>query len=360
MSGNEGQKVLLSPGSVFKAALVLIFLYVLFLLKSIVLVVLTAVVIASALEPGTRWLEKRRIPRLPAVVIIYLALAIFLFGVFYFAIPPLLQDMSEFLKAAPAFLEGTNFLSSFSIFDNVDISQSQAIVSDIQQTISLGDVVTDLSDYVTQIPGGVFSLVSAVFGGVVSFGLIVVISFYLSVQRNGIDNFLRIIIPFKHQEYAIDLWRRGQAKIGLWMQGQLLLMLIVAVLVYLGLTILGVKHALLFALLAGVFELIPLFGPILASIPAIAIAFTSSGLTLALVVAGLYIIIQQFENHLIYPLVVHKVVGVPVLLVILALLVGGQLAGFLGVILAVPLATVLMEFTNDIEKRNRARMQKSQ
>ena len=120
--------------------------------------------------------------------------------------------------------------------------------------------------------------------------------------------------------------------------------------------ILGVKYALLLAILAAVTELIPLFGPILAAIPAILIGFLDGGTTLGLMVLGLYVIIQQFENHLIYPLVVKKVVGVPPLMVIIALLIGAQLAGFLGIIIAVPVAAALMEFVNDIEKDKKKTM----
>src|SRR6185295_13630846 len=136
--------------------------------------------------------------------------------------------------------------------------------------------------------------------GVLSLVLVVVLSFYLSVQQDGITNFLKTVTPSKHRKYVIALWNRAEKKIGLWMQGQLLLGVIVAVLVYLGLTLLGVKHALLLGCLSGIFELIPLFGPILSSIPGIVIAFSDSGFTLALIVAGLYLIIQQFESQLIY------------------------------------------------------------
>ena len=135
------------------------------------------------------------------------------------------------------------------------------------------------------------------------------------------------------------------------MQGQLLLAVIVAVLVFLGLTMLGVENALLLAFLAGIFEIIPLFGPILSAIPAIFIAFLDGGLSLVLLVIGLYIIIQQFENHLLYPLVVKKVVGVPPIISILALVIGAKLAGFLGILLSVPLATALIELLSDLEKR---------
>lgn len=339
-------------GSVVRAALALALLYALYLLRDLVLVVLTAVVIASAVKPATRWFTQHRIPRLLSVVLVYLSIAILLFGIFYFLLPPLLGDAAAFLRTAPQYLNSINVLESVSPLADPTSSQS-AVFENITGGFSFSELVSNLSTYITQIPGGIFNTVSAVFGGAFSFMLIIVISFYLAVQERGIENFLEIVTPVQRREYVIDLWRRSQSKIGRWMQGQLLLMLIVAVLVYLGLTILGIKHAFLFAILAGLFELIPLFGPILASIPAIIVSFIDGGLTLAAITAGVYIIIQQFENQLIYPLVVHKVVGVPALLVILALIIGGTLAGFLGIILAVPVTAALMEFTNDIEKRNK-------
>ena len=113
---------------------------------------------------------------------------------------------------------------------------------------------------------------------------------------------------------------------------------------------LGVPHPLLLAILAAVFELIPVFGQFMAAVPAVAIAFTSGGVTSALTVAALYTIVQQFEAHLIYPVVVKKVVGVPPLLVILALLVGYKLVGFLGVLLSVPIAGAIQEYVSDIQK----------
>lgn len=135
------------------------------------------------------------------------------------------------------------------------------------------------------------------------------------------------------------------------MQGQLILGLIVGVLLYLGLLILGVQHALLLAVIAGTFELIPVFGQILAMVPAVAVGITYGGVTEGLLVAGLYIVVQQFEAHLIYPVVVKKVVGVPPLLVILSLLVGYKLAGFLGVLLSVPIAGAIQELVADIDRQ---------
>ena len=129
--------------------------------------------------------------------------------------------------------------------------------------------------------------------------------------------------------------------------------LIIGVLVYLGLAILDIKFAFLLAVLAAIFELIPLFGPILAAIPAIVLGFDQGGVTTGLIVMALYMIIQQFENHLIFPLVVKKVTGLPAIFVIISILIGVRLAGFLGIILSVPIATVIMEFINDIEVGNK-------
>jgi len=181
--------------------------------------------------------------------------------------------------------------------------------------------------------------------------LIIVLSFYLAVQENGIRNFLTTVTPFDNREYVLGLWTRAERKIGLWFQGQILLSIIIAILVYLGLTIIGVEHSLLLAVLAGLFELVPLFGPVLAAIPAVIIAFISGGgVTGALIVIAFYVVVQQFENQLIYPLVVNKVVGVPAIIVIIALIAGGTLAGFLGLLLSVPIAAILMEFFTDVQK----------
>jgi len=93
-----------------------------------------------------------------------------------------------------------------------------------------------------------------------------------------------------------------------------------------------------------------LFGPILAAIPDVVASYSDGTVTTSLIVVGIYLIIHQLENNLIYPLVVKKIVGVPPILVILALIIGFKLAGFLGLLLSVPMATMLMEYFNDLQK----------
>ncbi len=342
----------ISPGSVAKAILVAAFFVVLFLLRDLMLVVLAAVVTASAVEPITRWFMHFRIGRLPAVIFIYVGLALLLVGIFSFLIIPLLGQTSSLLNSLPDYLGNVQNWQPFQGPESGAVATEMSLVSDLSKNLPLQDIALKFNELLGNLSSGFWSTASLAFGGLLSFFLIIVLSFYLAVQDHGILNFLSVITPAKYQAYILDLWRRAEIKIGLWMQGQLLLVIIVGVLVYLGLTLIGVEHALPLAVIAGFFEIIPVFGPILASIPAVALGFVEGGLSMGVLVAGLYLIIQQFENQLIYPLVVKKVVGVPPVVVMLALVAGGQLAGFLGVLLSVPLAAVGMEIFNDYQKES--------
>ncbi|MBI4121052.1 MAG: AI-2E family transporter [Parcubacteria group bacterium] len=343
----EDTTITISTETIFKTIFIGLLFVALYFLIDLVLVLLAAVVIASAIEPATRFLGRYRIPRVIAVLFMYATLTAVLFGILYFFLPPLLEDVSSFLAVLPEHVQK---------IEN-DLLGGERFANSIPGGLSLESAVNELRSALSVFSGGVVQTISSIFGGLFSFVLILVFSFYLAVQEQGIENFLRLITPIRHERRVINLWERTHMKIGRWMQGQLLLGLIVGILVYLGLMVIGVKYALLLAVLAAVFELIPLFGPILAAIPAVILAFLE-GVPLGLMAVGLYVIIQQFENHLIYPLVVRKVVGVSPILVIVALVVGGELAGFLGLILAVPVAAALMELADDIQKGKAAQLER--
>lgn len=356
MANGEPKQIVIniSSGTIIKTILLIGLFVALYYLIDLVLVLLTAVVIASAIEPAIRWFASKRVPRVPATILMYLVVGMLFVAVFYFIVPTIIDDVLRISKTVPQYLDSISLWNPLS--ETTTITDGVEAGTQVVREGSSGTLYSNLLAYTTNDGSGFLHLLSTVFGGFLSFILIVVVSFYLAVQKEGIDNFLRLVTPIKQQAYVIDLWKRSQLKIGLWMQGQLLLGLLVGVLVYLGLAVLGVKNAMLLGFVAGMFELIPLFGPVLAAVPAILLGFTDGlhlvdpGVTAALIVAGFYLLIQQFENHIIYPLVVRKVVGVPPLIVILALIIGAKFAGFLGIILSVPIAAVFMEFMNDIAK----------
>ncbi|OGG79357.1 hypothetical protein A3A39_01945 [Candidatus Kaiserbacteria bacterium RIFCSPLOWO2_01_FULL_54_13] len=345
MHGGGPATISITTGTVVMAVVVLAGAWLLWELRDLILVLMTAVVISSAIEPAVARLRAWGLPRVFSVLLVYVLLFAVFFGIFYFFIPTLFADLATFLSTLPIYLETLNRLSAFDEFAQIfgtappDLSQIDLMAS-VRGAAEAAGVF-----------GNALTAIASIFGGVLSFVLIIVFSFYFAVIETGVDDFLEIVSPRKYQAYVLDLWHRSRHKIGLWMQGQLLLAVIMGVLVYLGLTILGVPHALLLAVIAALFEIIPVFGPILAAVPAVGIAFVDGGVTLGLLTVALYVIAQQFENHLIYPLVVTRVVGVPPLLVILALIVGAQLAGFLGILLSVPVAATVQEFVKDIRER---------
>lgn len=354
MSENEKRNIsiAISPGSIGMLLVFIVGAALVFYLRDLVLIVLTAIVLSSAIEPAVQFFMRHKINRILSVLLVYLLFVFFVAGFGFVFIPPVLDDAAAFLTNLPTTLQSIQLSSGL----------VSSLPGGLGSDLSPAQLADDLRMTFASFTGGLFTTVSAFFGGIVSLALIIIFSFYFAVQETGIDDFLRLIVPVRHQEYALSLWKRSQEKIGKWMQGQILLAVLVGVLLYLGLTILGVPYALLLAVIAAIFELIPVFGQFLAAIPAIAVAFTAGGITAALLVGLWYIIVQFFESNLIYPLVVKKVVGVPPILVILAILIGGSLAGFLGVLLSVPIAAALLEFINDVQKnkeRERMRLRES-
>ncbi len=162
------------------------------------------------------------------------------------------------------------------------------------------------------------------------------------------ERFIRILVPLRHEEYAIDLWRRTRIKISAWFKGQLLLAIILAIFTYLSLAIVGMPYALLLALLAGLFGMIP-YGILLALIPAVGIAMIHGGWEFGLIVLFIYWIIQQITDFVIQPLILRKLTGLPSLIVILSVIIAANLAGIIGIIIAVPIAVFILEMVNDLE-----------
>jgi predicted PurR-regulated permease PerM len=336
----------ISPGTIITIALVTILCFLVYYLRGLVVIIIASLVIASATEPAIQWMLTKRVPRLVGVILIYAALVVALILFFYFLLPTLLADISVFLNSLPRYIDldfvggPSNFFGFRNAFQNIAASNN------------VSDFITSLSTAITSSSSSetFLGILASVFGGSLGLVLIAVMSFYLAAQPDGVDKFLRLITPREHEAYIIDLWKRSQQKISYWFQGQLLLAVVVAALVYLGLLALGIEHALLLAVIVGIFEIIPVFGPIIGAIPGVITGILDGGVTMGFLVAALYIVVQQLESNILYPLVIKKLIGVPPLLVIIALVAGFELGGILGALVAVPVAAVLVEYSDDIRR----------
>ncbi len=316
----------ISSASILKIAGTALVLFLLWVIRDIVLLLLISVIIASGLEPFVDFLDKRKVPRAVSVLSVYiLAIGIaVLMG--YLIFPPLLREFKQInshyagalsRQNSQAFQKGTflgvNFLSlvaySFQSFLHQVTSASGSF---LQKTIG-------------------------VFNGVIEIITILVVSFYLVAERNGMKNFILSFVPAKRQELALNLTIKIQRKIGYWMIGQLILSAVVFGLVWLGLFLLGVKYALVLAIIAGFLELVPFIGPIISAIPALIMAYAQNP-PLAIAVLILYVAIQKTEGYVLVPKIMHRTVGVSPLIILVAVLIGLKVAGIFGVFLAVPIA----------------------
>lgn len=336
MNGNISINI--TFGSLLKIAIFCFFVYILFEVRDFVALLLTAVIFSLALAPGRRFLEKFKIPGPIAVVFLFIAvLSAFTFLLYSF-VPLILEQYNFFISSIPTLFENLLIFSKGTIFEAY-IQGQIAFFEDPQQASAAFTGIFKTA--------GVSLL--TIFGGLLNIILFLLLTFLFAVNPSALETFINVIAPKKYKNYLGDLWKRTGDKMAQWIQGQILLVFVIGALTYFALTLLGIPNALFLATFAGIMELIPIFGPVIAAIPAVLMALTTGDFTLVLLVILVFLIIQQLENNLIYPLVVSKVVGVSSILVILAIVVGGSIAGFIGVVIAVPVVMVLQELFNDMK-----------
>jgi predicted PurR-regulated permease PerM len=340
----ERTKITLSTGTIVKAILLILLTYVLFLLKDVLLMVIVSIVIASFVEAGVQAMARHGVKRAISVPIIFTTIILIIFAIFYAFVPIIVRELSEMLTLLFTYLPGETAVNPQSIQGATDF------VTNISKHSSLNDLLANIKTASTVLSNGATAFIGSTFGGMLNFVLVVVMSFYLSIQEKGIDAFLRLVTPTRSEGYVLGLWGRTQRKIGLWFKGQLMLGLIVGAVTSIVLALLGVQYAFLIGLITGIAELIP-FGVIFAAVPAILLSVIDGGALLGLKVLIYYIVVQQIENYVLSPIIARRVVGIPPLVVLLAFLVGITLAGFWGALIAMPVAVFILEYMSDVEKQ---------
>jgi predicted PurR-regulated permease PerM len=308
----------------------------LYVIRNVIGIIFVSLILTAGITPWVDWLEKHRVPRVVGTIILYAILLSIFSLIVILIIPPLTEQIGQIISAFPQYYD--KIIQGFERLKNA--SPESGLVNNIQQSLQT------LNDSLSKVAGGIFSGLVTVFGGFASFLSIMVITFYLTQERNNGKNIIHSIAPAQYQPYLLQLTNRIATKLGAWLRGQLLLCVIIFIVSYIGLTILGVRYALVLALIAGFFEFIPFVGPVVAAVPALFLSFAQSPIK-ALLVLILYIVIQQLENQLIVPKVMQKSTGLNPVVVIIAMLIGARLGGILGVMLAVPTAAIIQVFTSD-------------
>lgn len=319
----------IDPWSIAKILLILIGLVFLYLIRDIILIVFGALILSFVFAPIIDGLERKKVSRFLSTTMVYL---IFLFILVVIIIPLISAIQHEFgslIKKIPIYYE--QFHQYFGSSGQGSPGILQKLLANWYNTINIAGITSQ----------GVFAILGTFFGWIFVIGTILVIAFYLTVQKEALRQTIKSLTPEKYRENVVRLADLIQKDIGAWARGLLILCLLVGLMNYIGLTILGVNFALVLAVLAGILEVVPWLGPWLAGIPAVFVALTQSPVK-ALMVVILYVAVQQIENNLIVPQVMKRAIGLNPLLVILVILIGAKLAGPVGIILAVPLVTIVI------------------
>ncbi len=336
---NKNLTINISTTTVLKIVGIFLALMFAYFIRDIILIVFVAIIFAALIEPLINLLEEKKIPRGLGIIFIYLALLLFLVLIVRLLIPPIVEQVTLLTHNFPTLWERVS--ENFSNFRQY--SQEQGLVDNIQQGLE------GLQSGLQKAATGVYSFIISIFRNLVNLIVVLVITFYLVVQKDAVNKLFKAIAPAQYHSYLINLFSLIQKKIGDWARGQLILGLIIGGLSFIGLIFLLPKYALVLALVAGVTELVPYLGPILGAIPAIFLGFTFPVFSFwrGIAVLILYIIIQQVENNIIVPQVMKKQVGLNPVVIIIVMLIGARLIGIIGMILAIPVATAVSVIVKD-------------
>ena len=296
----------------------LVFLYQ---IRGVLLLLFIAVIFMSALSPIVDKFQKLKIPRGLAVLFLY----ILIWGVISYGIaslvPPLIEQSSVFISRLP---------------------------QDVAQLTSGRFDLSILEPHLNTLPEKILKFVVGAFNNVITLFTFMVILYYLILERKNLKKYLTFLFGDGNREkHAEEFISQLERKLGGWVRGQLVLMFVIGLMSYIGLSFLGIEFAIPLAFIAGLLEIIPNVGPTIAMIPAVLVGLGISPI-MGLAVFALYLIIQQLENNLIVPKIMSKAVGLSPLVIIISLLIGFRTAGAAGAVLAVPTLLLIEIIVNDL------------
>ena len=340
----NGDKVLdISWGTILKISLAFLIFYIIYLVKDILVWFIFALIISVLFNPAVTFLQRIKVPRILAVIFIYVAIFGILGLFVYWMAPVFFSEIQQFSQLFPQYFEKiAPPLRDLGVeaFENME-SFNQALGSILQKASS--DILSALAVF---------------FGGVGSTIFVLSIALFLSLEGKWVERVIGLLSPRKYEAYVLALWERSQTKVAGWFGSRILLALFVGVAVFIMLHLFNVEYALSLALLAGVLDFIPVLGPVFAGVVAFIFIALDSWVKAIFVLIG-FVLIQQIEGNILSPILTRKFVGLPPVLVLLSLAIGAKLLGILGAVLAIPLAGIIFEFLRDFLRKKKEEKEKA-
>ena len=341
----NNEKILdISWGTLFKIGIAFFSFYIIYLIRDILIWFIFALIVSVLLTPAIVFLQKRRVPRVVATISIF----IFVFGILgilIYLIAPVIA--SVFITQIQGFAE--NIPQYFEKF------APPLKGLGLEAFESLETFTLSFQNWLNRASGSILSAIASIFGGIFSTITIFTLAIFLSLEEKGMEKTIRILFPKRQEEEALNIWKSCQSKVSGWFGARILACLFVGVMSYIALWIFKIDadYRFILALFAGVADIIPIIGPIIAGAVIVLVVALKSPLWIALLILLVFIIIQQIEGNILMPVLTRRFTGLPPALVLIALIIGGELRGILGAILAIPLAGIIFEFTRDFLKKRK-------
>ena len=303
--------------------------------------------IAWFFDPLVDWFQDKKLPRVVGCIIVYLLIIGIIFLIAYLFIPSLISQVKDFVRVAPViFEEITDFtLNIVKYFDGnnlIRVSQLKHEITNYVTNFGLS-IGSDLPKYV-------LSAGKSVINGGINFVLGLMIGFYLLYDFDKVNLKLFNLIPRNWQDSYVELTHRINTSLRSYVQGVLIVMLLVFLTQSIGLTLAGLEAPILFALFCAVTDIIPYFGPYIGAIPAIIVGFTMSPLTGVCVIISI-LVVQLLENNFYQPLIMGHTMKLHPVTIMLGLLIFGHFFGILGMVIATPVIACLKVFVQFFDEK---------
>lgn len=304
---------------------------------------LVGVIFSLGIDPVIVFIsEKLKIKRWLAVLFVFIFLVLFLAIFLYLVMPIFLKEVVEFLAHLREILPripGFSLLPYYIQNLSEDIYSLYRILS---QEMGISSTFSNI------IKTFIFSIAAFV------------IMLYFSIEKDGAQKMIKAVLPSFYEKPILEVFDRFAVKMRRWLGTQLILSVFVGLMVFIGLSLLGIKYSLFLGIIAAILELVPVIGPIITAVLAFIVAVSQS-VTLGIYAVIFFTFIQQFENHILIPLLIGKTMKVHPIIVITSILAGAEIAGFVGVLLGTPIAILVQEILNYIveekeKKENRLKI----
>ncbi|MFH1656175.1 MAG: AI-2E family transporter [Candidatus Nealsonbacteria bacterium] len=340
MNELTGEKLLdISWRTLIKISITIIAFYIIFSIKDILVWFLFALVISVLFNPIVDFLQRKRVPRILGVILVYL-LFFGTFSVLIYLITPLfIFELRQFIHSLPEYLEKISPSLQglgFQAFENVE------------------DFVSAFGGTLEAMTANIFSGLFIFFGGIITTLFVIITALFLSLEEKPIEKILMLFFPKKYEALALNLWERSQRKVSAWFGARILACLFVGVASYITFLLFNVQFPFTLGLFSGVFNFIPYIGPFATAIVLFFIIFPTEMLKAVFVLIA-FALIQQIEGSILSPILMKKIVGIPPSVVLVSLVIGAKLWGVLGAILVIPLVGILFEFGKEFLLKRRER-----